>query len=182
MNPDSDQELSKFINEEAKKKGLSGKEARKALKKLKGGGMMAQVAPQLHSQFMEMNPNLTPRDKLRMKMQKLREGRSTKASKVMAYEKTRQEMQERQEREQTEKEEKIKAEANRKRNHRKRLKELEKRLGNVTQELYNRCMLQLQENKYNDEGHRNHDKNIIELYAKQQEFKEEIDMDDLDDI
>jgi hypothetical protein len=184
MNQDSDQALSQFISQEAKKKGLSSKDARKALKKLKSGGMMAQVAPQLHSQFMEMNPNITARDKLQMKMQKLREGRVSKHGKAMAYEKTRQDMHERQEREHIEQEEKKEADENRKRNHRKRLKELEKRLGTVSQELYNRCMVQLQNNNYpaGDEGPKNRDRNIVELYGQQQEFKEQIDMDELDKI
>lgn len=178
----SDKALSQFINQEAKKKGLSSKDARQALKKLKGGGMMAQVAPQLHSQFMEMNPNMTPRDKLRMKVQQKRDGRSSKHSKAMAYERTRKEMEERQERERVELEKKKKVEANKKRNHRKRLKELEKRMGTISQELYNHCMLQLREDKYPDEGSKNRDRNIVELYGQQQEFKEQIDMGDLDEI
>lgn len=179
---ESDQALSKFINEEAKKKGISSKDAKKALKKLKSGGMMAQVAPQLHSQFMEMNPTMSPRDRLRMKIRKQQEGRTSKFTKTVAYEKSRQEMHERQEREKEEKEQKKAAELQRKRNHRKRIKELEKQIGTVSQEMYTRCMLQVQEDKYTDEGLRNRDRNIIELYGQQQQFKEKIDMDDLDAI
>lgn len=179
---ESEKALSKFIGEEAKKKGISNKDARKALKKLKSGGLMAQVAPQLHSQFMEMNPNMTAREKYQMKMNKLRGARANKTSKASAYEKTRKEVQENQEREKQEKELKKKQEAQRKRNHRKKLKELEKKLGTITQELYNRCMTRIQEDKYQDEGSKNRDRNIVELYGQQQQFVGKIDMDELDDI
>lgn len=177
-----DKALSQFINEEARKKGISSKEAKKAFKKLKSGGMMAQVAPQLHAQFMEMNPNLTARDKLRMKRQKMREGRSNKASKERSYERSRQEMQERQQREKEEREQKKQQDIQKARNYRKRLKELEKKIGQVSQELYNKCMDNIQLDNYTDDGERNRDRKIVDLYAQQQQFKEQIDMDDLDNI
>jgi hypothetical protein len=179
---ESDQALSKFIGDEAKKKGISGKDARKALKKLKGGGMMAQVAPQLHSQFMEMDPTMTPRDKLRMKMRKMQENRGSKQSKATSYERSKKEVKERQELEQLEKEQKKKQAVQRKRNHRKRIKELGKKLGPISHELYNECMGKIQSNNYTEDSKRNRDKNIIELYGQQQQFKEQINMDDLDDI
>jgi len=181
-NKDSDQQLSKFISDEAKKKGISSKDARKALKKLKGGGMMAQVAPQLHSQFMGMNPNMTPRDKLRMKMRKLQENRSNKQTKTKTYERTRVEMKEREQRKKEENENKKQQTLINNRNHRKRIKELEKKLGIISQEQYNSCMTQIQLNKYTDNGLRNRDKNIIELYGRQQLFTEQIDMNDLDSL
>ena len=100
----------------------------------------------------------------------------------MAYEQTKQEVHKRQEQDALKKEEKKKAAANRKRNHRKRLKELDKKLGAITHELYNRCMSQLQDNKYNDDGEKNRDRNIVELYGQQQKFSDQIDMDDMDTI
>lgn len=177
-----DKALSQFINDEARKKGISTKEAKKALKKLKSGGMMAQVAPQLHAQFMEMNPNLSARDKLRMKRQKMREGRSNKVSKERSYERTRKEMQERKEREEKEREQKKQQAIVDARNYRKRLRELEKKIGQVSQELYNKCMENMRTDSYTDEGQRNRERKIIDLYAKQQEFNEKINMNDLDDI
>jgi hypothetical protein len=48
--------------------------------------------------------------------------------------------------------------------------------------MYTQCMLQVKDDKYTDEGLRNRDRNIIELYGQQQEFKDKIDMDDLDAI
>ena len=86
-----EENLDQLVKEQALRQGISSKDAKKALKKLKAGGMMAQIAPQLHSQFMEMNPNMSPRDKLRAKMNKMRESRGNKTSKTQSYEKTRQE-------------------------------------------------------------------------------------------
>lgn len=179
---DSEEALSQYINAEAKKKGLSTKDAKKAIKKLKSGGMMGQVAPQLHSQFMEMNPNMTPKEKLRMKMRKLKESRGNKVAKTASYEKTREEVHKRKKQEL---EDKVKAKQDavaRKRNHRKKIKDLGKKLGIVTQEMYNKCMINLQNNTYDDPSMVNRDRNIVELYGVQQEFKESIDLNDLDDI
>lgn len=181
-NLDSNQALSNFVNIEAAKKGLSSKDAKKALKKLKSGGMMAQIAPQLHSQFMEMNPNLTAKEKLQMKLKKLRDGRAGKHIKTAEYEKTRQEMLEREEAAEQARIDKQKADEVNKRNHRKRLKELEKRLGVISQELYNQSMTNLKLNTYTDPGLRRRDCNIVELYGQQQKFQSQINMDELDEI
>jgi len=173
--PDS---LTELISSEAQKRGVS---ARKAMKKLRQGGM-AQIAPQLHSQFMEMNPTISPRDKLKMKLNKMREGRSCSHAKAVAYEKTKQEVHERQEREAEEKEQKKKADARRKKNHQRALKELEKQLGTISLEMYNQCMANLQTDQYKDVGQRNRDRNIVELYGMQQQFTDVIDMDELNEI
>lgn len=177
-----EENLDQLVKEQALRQGISSKDAKKALKKLKAGGMMAQIAPQLHSQFMEMNPNMSPRDKLRAKMNKMRESRGNKTSKTQSYEKTRQEVYDRKEREKQEKDKKIKQEAQRRKNHRKKIKELGKKLGEITQECYNDCMLRLNENSYKDNSQKNRDKNIIELYGIQQKFNETINMDELDEI
>ena len=178
----SEEDLEQLVKSEALRKGISSKDAKKALKKLKAGGMMAQIAPQLHSQFMDMNPNMSPRDKLRAKMNKMRESRGNKTSKTQSYEKTRQEVHDRKQKEQEAKELKIKQEAQRRKNHRKKIKELGKKLGEISQEHYNECMLRINQNSYKDNSEKNRDKNIVELYGIQQSFNETINMEELDDI
>lgn len=181
MDVDTDNDaLTKLVQSEAKSRGISSKDAKKAIKKIRGGGIMAQVAPHLHSQFMEMNPNLTPRDKLRMKMKKMKDSRGSKHAKAISYEKERQEVHEKQQKEQEEKERTKKAEIQRKKNHTRKIKQLGKQLGTVTQELYNACMLRINKNEYQDPGMKHRDQNIVELYGQQQQFVEEINMDDLD--
>lgn len=179
MEPDNS-ELSKLVQQEAKKNGISSKDARKAVKKLRSGGIMAQVAPELHNQFMQLDPNLTPRDRLRAKLGKMRNGRSNKVAKAATYEKERQQTLRKKEEREAEAERKKKAEAQRKKNHKKKLKALEKQLGEITQELYNTCMTRIQNNDYTDQSMKNRDRNITELYAQQQQFSSEIDMDDMD--
>lgn len=179
MEPDNS-ELSKLVQQEAKKNGISSKDARKAVKKLRSGGIMAQVAPELHSQFMQLDPNLTPRDRLRAKLGKMRNGRANKVAKAATYEKERKETLRKKEEREAEIERKKKAAAQQKKNHRKKLKALEKQLGEITQELYNTCMTRLQNDDYTDQSMRNRDRNITELYAQQQQFSDEIDMDDMD--
>jgi hypothetical protein len=174
-----DSALSKLVQTEAKKSGISSKDAKKAMKKLRSGGMMAQIAPQLHSQFMEMDPNLTARDKYRAKMKKLQNGRITKVAKSAQYEKERLDVIRRKEEAELAVIQKKKEEEQHKRNHAKKLKQLEKKLGVVTHELYNTCMRRLQNNDYTDQDLCKRDRNIMELYSKQQSFTDEINMDDL---
>ena len=178
----SEEDLDQLVKAEALRNGISAKDAKKALKKLKAGGMMAQIAPQLHNQFMEMNPNMSPREKLRMKMNKMRDSRSNKSSKTKSYEKTKQEVYDRKQKEQEEKERKIKQETQRRKNHRKKIKELGKKLGDISQEQYNECMRKINENTYKDDSEKNRDKNIVELYGIQQSFNNTLDMDELDNI
>lgn len=174
--------LSKLLHTEAKKSGISGKDARKALKKLRSGGMMAQVAPQLQSTFMEMNPNQSPRDKLRAKLSQMRKGRGNKVSKEADYEKTRQRVHEKKEEDEREKESSKRRAAARRKNRNKKLRQLEKQVGEVSHEIYINCMKRVQDNSYNGDGERNRDKNLIDLYSRQQGFtdKVEMEMDDLD--
>lgn len=173
--------LAKMVQVEAKKSGISSKDAKKALKKLRTGGM-AQIAPQLQSSLMDMNPNMTPKDKLRAKMRKMQDSRTKKQTKEQSYEKTRQEVYERQAREEEEKAEKKKAEIQRRKNHVKKIKLLEKQLGTITHEMYNSCMSRLKDNAYDNDGSRNRDRNIAELYGKQQAFASKIELNDMDDI
>ena len=84
--------------------------------------------------------------------------------------------------EQQEKEQKKKDQAQQQRNHQRKLKELGKKIGTVSQELYNNSLARLQDNTYVDESLRNRDRNIIDLYGIQQQFEDKIDMDSLDAI
>jgi hypothetical protein len=183
MDSDSS-DLSKLVQAKAKESGISSKDAKKAIKKLRkgGGGIMAQVSSQLHGQFMGMNPNMTPRDKLRAKMNKMKNGRISKTAKSANYEKERVDVLKRKEEATVKEEEKKKEVAQAKRNHKKKLKQLSKQLGTITQELYNTCMQRLQNNEYTDPSLRNRDKNITEVYSTQQAFTDKINMDALDDI
>ena len=127
-----------------------------------------------------MNPNLTPQDKLRAKLNNARMGRSTKEVKTTAYEKQREEVHQREEKEAVAKEEAKEAAKRRKRAHQQKIKELEKKLGTISSDMYMGCLARQKENVYRDEGDRNRDRNIIELYSKQQAFTEEINMSDLE--
>lgn len=181
MDMDNDA-LSKMVHAEAKKSGISAKDARKAVKKLKSKGMMAQVAPKLQSQFRELDPNRTNRDKIRDRLRELRSERTNKVAKAQSYERTKQRVYEQREKDKVEKENAKKRAAQRRRNHAKKIRNLEKQIGTVTHEMYNMCMKRLQEDSYEEEGIRNRDRNIVELYGKQQTFSSKVDMEDIDDI
>lgn len=175
-------QLDSLVKQQAKKSGISQKETAKALKKLKQGGMMAQIAPQLQEQFMSMNPNMTAREKLKQKILSKQQSRLGKSTKAHNYEKQRAEVAERKEREDEEKKNKAEAKKRARRNHRKKLKELEKKLGTISQDLYNECLKKLEKDDL-PEHERNRCNNIVEIYSNQQEFKEKIDMDnDLNDL
>jgi hypothetical protein len=179
----ADKELSDLINDQAKKSGFSRKDAAKALEKLKKGGMMAQIAPQLQEQFMSLNPNATPRDKLRQKLARMASSRQSKEVKAVAYEKQREQILQEKEKEAQEKEAEAENKLRQARNHRKRLKDLEKKLGTISEEQYLKCMEDLRENKLKEEGAIKRCNNIIELYAKQNEFTSQIDIEnDLQDL
>jgi hypothetical protein len=179
---DTDDKLSKLVHSEAEKSGISAKDARKAFKKLKAGGMMAQIAPALHGQFMNMDPTLTPRDKLRMKIKNMQGSRNTKVSKAHAYEKTREEATQQQAKEDKKKADAQEAEHQRRQAQDKRLKDLESIVGDVSHEFYNTCLDNLNRNQYTDESLRARDKDIVDLYSMQQKFTATLDMGALDDI
>jgi len=170
-------QLDDLVKQQAKKSGISQKDAAKALKKLKKGGMMAQIAPQLQEQFMAMNPNLTPREKLRQKIQSKQAGRTKKVTKAINYEKQREDIAVRKEKEAAQKIEKEEQAKRKVRNHKKKIKDLEKKLGTIADDLYYECLQKTQTGELLA-GERNRCNNIMELYSKQQEFKNKIDMDD----
>ena len=63
----------------------------------------------------------------------------------------------------------------------KKLRELQKKYGTITDERY-RESLAASENGALTESERAHHRNILDLYAKQNKFKQQIDFADMDDI
>lgn len=173
--------LDALVQAQAKQAGLSGKQAKQALKKLREGGLMAQIAPQLQQQFSDMNPTLSPRDRLKAKLNNAKLSRSTKEVKTAVYEKQKEEVHKREEKATEDKDKSKEAAKRRKRAHQIKLKQLEEKLGQVTPEMYRECLMRQSAKCYKDESERNRDRNIIDLYSKQQEFSDKIDMNDLDD-
>jgi hypothetical protein len=174
--------LDALVQSQAKQAGMTSKQAKQALKKLREGGLMAQIAPQLQEKLAGMNPNLTPRDKLRAKLNNAKMGRATKEVKTAVYEKQREEVHQREEKEAEDKEKAKEAAKRRKRAHQQKIKELEQKLGKVPETMYLESLTRQKAGAYKDEGERNRDRNIIELYSKQQEFTDTLNLDDLDDI
>ncbi len=169
--------ISDLVHKEAKKAGISAKNARKAIKKLKSGSVMSQIAPELESSFMSMNPNQSPKDKLRATIRKLQGSRSSAVAKANTFEQMKQKVYD-----EREKEAKAERQKVQQKNHRRKIKELGKTLGTVTQALYTECMTRAKADNYSDTGMKNRDKNIIELYCQQQEFSTKIDLDQMDDF
>ena len=175
--------LSNLVHSQAQKAGISGKEAKKALKKLKTGKInMAQVAPHLTQAFSQLNANMSPAERMRAKLKEKKTSRLSRLTKEHEYEKTRQRVLENKEKEEQKKISEQQEAARRRRNHNKRIKELDRKLGTVSQELYNVCLKNLHENKYKDESDRNRNRNIIEVYGRQQQFKEKLEMDDMEEF
>jgi hypothetical protein len=175
-------ELDSLVQQHAQKAGMSSKQAKQALKKLREGGMMAQIAPQLQKSFTDINPNLTPREKLMKKLKAAKDSRSIKEVKIANYEKQKEDVKTREIKEEEEKEHKKAALKRKHKAHQLKLKELEQKLGVISEDLYMECLNRKQTNKYSHESEMHRDRNIIDLYAKQHEFKETVNMDDLDDI
>lgn len=176
-------DLDEIASQKAKQSGISQKQMKKAMKKLKSGGMMSQIAPQLQGSFMEMNPNLSPREKLHTKLKNMKEGRLSKYTKDINFEKQKEEVYKRKENEEKEKLQAKEAAKRKERNHKKRLRELEKQVGKVSLDMYVQAIKNQESNQYTDQGLSNRDRNLIELYTRQQEeFKDKIDLADLDDL
>jgi hypothetical protein len=174
--------ISDLVHKEAKKAGISAKDTRKAIKKIKSGSVMSQIAPELESSFMNMNPNQTPRDKLHAKIKKLQGSRASAVAKSHTFEQMKQKVYDDREKEALEKEQEKERKKRQAKNHRKKLNELERSVGVVTQKQYTECMTRMKEDKYGDAGNKNRDKNIIELYCKQQSFSAQLDMSNLEEL
>jgi len=63
----------------------------------------------------------------------------------------------------------------------KKLRELQKKYGTITDERYRESLAE-SENGALTESERAHHRNILDLYAKQNKFKQQIDFADMDDI
>lgn len=184
-------ELSKLVMSEASKTGISSSQAQKAAKMLRSGKVnMAQIAPQLKSMLMqnlgqgqtEEQSKMTARDRLRAKIASKREGRMNKNSKAHAYKKTKERMEERKKKQEEDKKLEAKRKRNRKKAHAKKIRQLEQKIGTVTEEVYNKCLQKISEETYKDDGERNRLNNIVELYQKQKGFTETIKNDNLDKL
>ena len=167
------------FEEMIKKAGLSKADSAKALAALKSGKVnMGQLASKLN---MSTLPTITdPHERLKAKLRQQRGDRQSKEVKEADYEK----MRERVHKEKAEREvaaaEAVKKAAAKRKNHTKKLKELEAKYGTITDETYQTSMRELTNAKSEEETNRL--KNIIEIYARQNKFKETIDFGDLDDI
>jgi hypothetical protein len=177
-----DSSIDSLIQQQAQKLGASAKQTKQALKKLRKGGLMAQIAPQLQESLSNINPNMSLKDKLKAKLDKSKQSRSSSYAKQAQYEKQRAEVHQKEANEVAQKE-KAKLDAKKKLKSRAlKLKELAKKYGTIQQSHYNECLARQNLNQYSDESARNHDKNIIELYCKQNQFQEKLSMDsDSDD-
>jgi len=113
------------------------------------------------------------RERIRDRIKEKREGRMSKNTKQMIYDRA----------DQGENEKTVEqTEAKRKVNREKRLQKLEKRLGTVTEEQYNSAMLSLSKNEFERVDQKNRCNNIVEIYHRQQGFKESIKDQTLDDL
>lgn len=176
---DEKMELDTMVYQHAKKTGITPKEAKKALKKMKSGGMMSQIAPQLQQNLLDLNPNLSPRDKLRAKLNTSRMGRTNKTTKSAMYEKQRTEAYQRREDEEQKKKESADNIVMRAEQHQRDMDLLESKLGSIDQSLYVVCLNRQNGNEYVDDIQRQRDRNIIDLYCRQQKFTDMVSMDDL---
>ena len=177
-----DKELDLLVQTHAKQAGLTPKQARQALKKLREGGMMAQIAPQLTKKLTDINPNLSPREKLLNKIKESKQSRCIKEVKVAQYERQKKETHDREVKMEDEKAKKAEAILKKKRAHALKLKELNKKLGIISEDKYMDCLARQRDNVYKHESDMNYDKNIIDLYAMQKSFTQSINMADLDDF
>lgn len=175
-----------LVKSQAKKSGATGKQAKKALKMLKDGKIkMSQIAPNIEgalSSLSTLDPNATPRDRLRAVLRNKQQSRASKDAKEHSYEKTKERMQKEKEEAAQKKEQEKKAERTRRKNHNRKLKELEARFGQIGEELYSQCLGRIRENAYTNDSARCCDRNIVDLYSQQQQFSEKLSMEDIDDI
>ena len=175
-------QLDALVQAQAKQAGLTSKQALKALKKLREGGLMSQLAPQLQQTIESSNPTLSPRDKLRAKLNNAKQSRSTKETKMVNYEKQKEDVYKREKEEKDRKEKEKEAARRRRKAHAQKLRELEEKMGPVSDDVYLTALTRQRENVYGHESERNRDRNIVELYSKQQLFSDKINMDEMDEL
>ena len=163
------------------KAGLSKAESGKIMNLVKSGKInMGQVAAKLNQQTVSTIAD--PHERIRAVLKAKREDRVSKEVKDQRYE----QMRERVEKEKVEKakaaEEKVAKAAAQKRNRTKKLKELAAKYGTITDEMYQAAMRAVAEPGDAKADAINHQKNIIDLYARQNKFTEAVDFAELDDF
>jgi protein subunit release factor A len=163
-----------------KKAGLSKADSAKALSALKSGKInMGQLASKLN---MSTLPTITdPHERLKAKLRQQQGDRKNKDAKETEYENMRERVNKEKEEREKAATSAVKKAAVRRKNHAKKLKELEIKYGTITDELYQRSMQQLT-NTSLPEDEKNRLKNIIEIYSRQNQFKDTIDFGELDEI
>jgi hypothetical protein len=167
------------FEEMIKKAGLSKDDSAKALKALKSGKInMGQLASKLNTVVGSTSSD--PRERLHQKLRQQRDDRRPKEAKDADYEKMREKVHKEKEDREKAAAEAVKKAAVQRKNHAKKLKELEAKYGTITDEMYQNAMQQLATASREDE--KNRFKNLIELYGRQNQFKDTIDFGDLDDI
>jgi hypothetical protein len=176
--------LSDLVHTEARKMGVSGSNASRALKMMKKGKLdMSKIAPQIKDMFMKNNSfaqsSMTLKERLKAKISSKNEIRRSHVSKRVSHDKTRERMQVRDEQKKKDKENLIRLQRNRRKRHNKKLKILSKKLGEISVIMYNKCQEKLLSDETTDEEKKNCN-NIVELYQRQQKFSKNIEKNDLD--
>ena len=108
--------------------------------------------------------------------------RQSKESKDANYEKMREQVEKDKLAKVEAAENKVKQLAARKRNRVKKLKELEAKYGTISDEKYQEAMNRISNQDGMTDEEINHQKNIVELYARQNRFTETVDFAELDEI
>ena len=163
-----------------KKAGLSKSDSAKALNALKSGKInMGQLASKLN---MSTLPTITdPHERLKAKLRQQKGERKNKEAKETDYEKMRERVLKEKEDREKAAADAVKKAATQRKNHAKKIKELETKYGTITDEMYQMSMQKLT-NTSLPEDEKNRLKNIIEIYSRQNKFKDTIDFAELDEI
>lgn len=174
-------ELSRLVHTEAVKTGVSTKQANKALQQLRSGKInISQVAPQIKTMLMQKlsnNSTDTKQDlksRLAAKRQALSEARQSKFAKQTAYNKTKNMMETRKELEKLDKEQREREAAELKKEYEQSIDLLEKRIGRISDDLYNTCLQKVNSGQFRDDTHKKNCQQMIDLYHRQQEFTDVI--------
>jgi len=174
-------DLSKLVYGEAKKSGVSTAEATKALNMIKKGKIsMADISSKLQSSFQDLGgAPKDPKTRLRELLKSKKSDRLSKNSKECAYEKMRENVLAKKEKAQEEKILAKKRLVTEQLNHTKRLNEIEEKMGIISEDLYNELMKRYYSK---DNSQSESDKNIIDLYCRQNKFSDNVEFDEIDAI
>jgi hypothetical protein len=169
------------MEELIQKAGLSKTDSAKAMKLLKSGKInMGQIAAKLN----QSTPSTIadPHERLKAVLKAKKNDRQSKESKDANYEKMREQVEKDKLAKVEAAENKVKQLAARKRNRVKKLKELEVKYGTISDEKYQDAMNRIANPDGMTDEEINHQKNIVELYARQNKFTETVDFAELDEI